>query len=128
MDPGRDWLADPRMTAAASELRTLISARYPAKTFELACGEDPNGLYLYATVDIDDPDEVVDLFVDRLLDLQVDEGLPLFVVPIRTPERRAALVGPSGELRDRVLLDRRSQPQSAGGHHTVRPAASFPRT
>ena len=28
----------------------------------------------------------------RLVDLQVEEGLPLFVVPGRTPERNAAIL------------------------------------
>jgi|SRR5579883_1237296 hypothetical protein len=82
------WLRDPRMAAAVEELRALISARYPGSTYELAAGDDPEGLYLTVIVDADDPDEVVDLFVDRLLKLQIDERLPLYVVPIRTAQRR----------------------------------------
>ena len=99
MGKAREWSADPPMTAAIDDLRSLISARYPSTTFELAEGEDPDGLYLTATVDVDDPDEVVDLFVERLTDLQVEDGLPLYVIPIRTPERRAAMSGPSAQLR-----------------------------
>jgi hypothetical protein len=38
-------------------------------------------------VDVDDPDEVLDLVTDRLLELQLDEGIPIFVVPVHTPER-----------------------------------------
>ena len=36
-----------------------------------------------ATVDIADTDEVVDVIGDRLLELQVDEGLPVYVTPLR---------------------------------------------
>ena len=45
-------------------------------------------MYLVATVDIDDTDEVVEVFIDRLIDMQVEEGLPVYVVPpIRPIER-----------------------------------------
>ena len=42
-------------------------------------------------VDIDDPDEVADLVMDRMLQFQLDEDIPIYVIPIRTPERVAAL-------------------------------------
>jgi hypothetical protein len=32
-----------------------------------------------------------DLVMDRMLQLQLDEGIPIYVIPIRTPERVAAL-------------------------------------
>jgi hypothetical protein len=57
-------------------------------------GEDPDGTYIRTTVDIDDPEIVLDCVVDRLLELQIDEGLPVHVIPIRTPERvQASLAG-----------------------------------
>ncbi len=43
-------------------------------------------------VDVDDRGEVIDVFLDRLVELQLEEGLPLFVVPVRTPERIAAIL------------------------------------
>ncbi len=86
----------PRIEAALAELKGLISSRYPAATFAVGEGDDPEGVYLTATVDVDDRGEVIDLFVDRLVDLQVEEGLPIFVVPVRTPERNAALLARSG--------------------------------
>src|SRR5215216_6030568 len=82
---------DPRVQAAVAELQHLIRSRYPTATFVVGEGwDDPEGVYITATVDLDDPDEVVDLIVARLLELQIDEGLPVYVIPIRTPERVAA--------------------------------------
>lgn len=74
---------DPRLLAAADELRELISARYPEATFELTIGDDPTGLYLIPTVDVDDTEEVAEVVADRLLALQVDEELPVYVFPVR---------------------------------------------
>jgi hypothetical protein len=39
---------------------------------------------------VEDPDDVLDIVVERVVDLQVDEALPIHVVPIRTPDRVAA--------------------------------------
>ncbi len=82
---------DRRVEHALDELQTAIVARYPTATFEVSSGsDDPGSIHLVTTVDIDDPDEVGDLVIDRLIELQVDEGLPIHVVPVRTPERIAA--------------------------------------
>ncbi len=40
-----------------------------------------------ATVDSEDPDDVFSAVVDRLVDIQVEEGLPVYVVPSRPRER-----------------------------------------
>jgi len=66
--------------------------RFPTTACEMYQGEDPVGIYLIAIGDTDDLEEVIDLFIDRPVDLQVDEGLPLFVIPERTPERNAVIV------------------------------------
>ncbi len=55
-------------------------------------GEDPDGVYLTVTVDVEDMGQVVDVFLDRLVDLQVDEALPIFVVAVRPLERTLALL------------------------------------
>jgi hypothetical protein len=34
---------------------------------------------------------VADLIMDRMLQLQLDEDIPIYVIPIRTPERLATL-------------------------------------
>jgi hypothetical protein len=83
----------PRMRAAVAELQERIRSRYPTATFAVGGGwDDPDGVYITATVDLDDPDEVIDLIVERLLELQIDEGLPVYVIPTRTPERVAAML------------------------------------
>ena len=79
--------SDPRVQAAAAELQDMIAARYPGATFAVAPGEDPEGTYVTATVDVEDTDEVFDIVVERLLQLQVEEGLPVYVLPVRPVER-----------------------------------------
>lgn len=79
---------DPRTQQAIEEIRGLISERYPGTHFRLARGDDePTNIHLITTVDLDDPGEVSDLVSERLVELQVDERIPLYVIPIRTPER-----------------------------------------
>jgi hypothetical protein len=82
----------PGMLAAVEEIKELIARHYPTTTFTTYKGEDPDGIYLTATLDVDDLGKVIDLYIDRLVDLQVEEGLPLFVIPERTPERTAAVL------------------------------------
>ena len=84
---------DPRMQAAIAELTGMIRTHYPTATFAVGRGEDePEAVHVTATVDVDDPDEVVDLVIDRMLELQIDEGLPVFVIPIRTHARIEAML------------------------------------
>ena len=51
-------------------------------------------------VDVEDTDEVMDLVIERELALQIDEGIPVYVIPIQTPERTRATMR-------RVLAQRR---------------------
>jgi hypothetical protein len=74
---------DPRLLAVASELRETIASHYPDATFELTNGDDPPGVYLIPTVDVEDTEEVAEVVAGRLLTLQVDEGLPIYVFPVR---------------------------------------------
>jgi hypothetical protein len=76
-----------RIQAAVSELQALIRLHYPAATFQVTQGEDPVGTYVIATVDVDDTDAVVDVYIDRLLKLQIDDSLPVYVVPVRPLDR-----------------------------------------
>ncbi len=85
-----DYLSDPRIRAAVAELQDMIRTHYPATVFTVGEGEDPNGIHIRAVVDVDDPDEVTEVFIDRMIDLQVDDGLPVYVFPVRTPAREAA--------------------------------------
>jgi hypothetical protein len=47
--------------------------------------------HITIVVELDDRDEVTDLVMDRILELQLEQGIPLYVIPIRTPQRVAAL-------------------------------------
>ena len=85
----------PRMQEAVEELKQLITARFPQATFVIEEGFDPEGVYLVTTVDIADTDEIIAVVGDRLVELQVDEDLPLYVTPLRPIERVIA------ELRNR---------------------------
>ena len=74
----------------------MIAARYPEATFEVTSGDDPAGLYLIPTVDVDDTDEVADVIAGRLLALQVDEELPVYVFPVRPLARVLAEASTQG--------------------------------
>lgn len=76
-----------RIQQAIDELKAMIEGRFPDARFDVYEGEDPSGMYLRVTVDIDDTDEVTDLIIDRLVDMQVEEGLPVYVIPVRPLER-----------------------------------------
>jgi len=75
------------MEKAVSELKGRICERFPQASFVVEEGFDPKGIYLVTTVDIADTDEVIDVVGDRLLELQVDEGLPIYVTPLRPIQR-----------------------------------------
>lgn len=76
-----------RIQRAIDELKAMIKGRFPDASFDVYEGDDPSGTYLRVTVDIDDTDEVTDLIIDRLVDMQVEEGLPVYVIPLRPLER-----------------------------------------
>jgi hypothetical protein len=77
----------PRIEEALRELESMITERFPQASFVVEDGVDPDGIYLVATVDIADTDEVAEIIGDRLVELQVDEGLPVYVTPLRPIER-----------------------------------------
>lgn len=102
---------DPRMQNGVTELEERISAKFPTTTFEVQQGvDDPEQTWLVATVDIDDPDEVIDLVVDRLLELQIDEHVPLHVLPIHTPERVAQTLSRRRNAASSHVAQRYTQP------------------
>ena len=78
---------DPGIARAVAELQAMIVARYPEATFAVWQGEDPMGTYLTATVDVPDTDEVTDLIIERLITMQVEEELPVYVIPVRSISR-----------------------------------------
>jgi hypothetical protein len=82
----------PCMQQALEELQGIIAQHYPTATFAISRGEDdPEAVHLTTTVDLDDPDEVMDLVIGRVMELQIEEQLPVYLIAVRTPERIAAL-------------------------------------
>ncbi len=97
---------DPRIQGAVTELEGIITKQYPQAMFDVSEGEDPEGIYLTATVDTDDLTNILELVGDRLVDIQVDEGLPLYLVPIRPLKRVLQEMGrPRRKVRPSVGLD-----------------------
>jgi len=82
---------DRRTQDALKELRGIIKTTFPTATFRTYRGEDPEGTYLETVIDVDDMNDVMDVYIDRLLDIQVKERLPVYVIPVRPPERVAQL-------------------------------------
>jgi len=78
-----------RIQDALVELQGLIGAAFPEAAFTIYPGHDPEGIYLEALVDVEDMNDVLDVFIDRLVDLQVEDRLPVYVIPIRPPDRVA---------------------------------------
>jgi len=78
---------ETRLDDAIAEIETMFLAHYPEASFNIALGDDPEGTYLTATVDIEDTDEVMDVIVERMLEMQVEEGIPLYPIIVRPVER-----------------------------------------
>jgi len=101
---------DPQVAAAVDELESLIRRRYPEATFEVFCRDDPAGIRLRATVAHVDSDDVLDTVIDRLYQLQVEDGLPIYVIPVRplpaVVEKAGSGFAPGAASLPRPPLDR----------------------
>jgi hypothetical protein len=87
MKPVFNHAESVELQLALAELTKSILEKFPDATFEIGEGQDPEGVYLIPTVDVDDTEEVFDLVVERLLHLQIERGLPIYVFPIRPLKR-----------------------------------------
>ncbi len=104
-------IIDPRVLAAVTELEELVRSHYPEATFSVGRGQDePEAIFVYATVDLEDTEPVVDLVIERELELLLDEGLPVQVIPLRTPERNSAIWA----MEEQARLDPHRQAPSRG--------------
>lgn len=82
---------DPRAQPAIDEIQLAILKRWPDVTFSIHRGPDnPIGIHMSVFVDEEDPDVVLEGLTDRLVDILVDDGIPLHVIPLHTPERALA--------------------------------------
>ena len=75
-------LWDDKTQQAIDEMKTMIQATYPEARFHAYLGEDPAGVYLNAYTRAEDDFLVLDLISDRLVDLNIDEGVRLYVIPL----------------------------------------------
>jgi hypothetical protein len=119
-----------RVQSALDELQSLVLARYPDATFRVVHSpDDPAAIHLLAMVNVEDTDAVLDVVVDRMMELQIAEGLPLYVIPVRSPERVLAMRGAvAAEQQDgagRVVGHEAGDVADGGG--TGRRAGALPR-
>ena len=73
---------DAKTQRALTEVQTRIQAVYPEAVFRVSQGEDPAGIYLDAYTDAEDSFCVFDLVNDWLVDLSINEGIALHVIPL----------------------------------------------
>jgi hypothetical protein len=82
--PAEDYdVLTPRLQRAVDELQHLMRQVDPLGTFQVVAGDDPTGTYVLATVHVEDTELVMDAHMDWLLTLQIDEGLPFYMLPLR---------------------------------------------
>jgi len=83
----------PRMQRAVEELKGLVRQRFPGATFQVARDpEEPRSIDLLTTTDVEDRQDVVNVVRDRLLQFQIQEKLPIHVIPLHTVERAGAIL------------------------------------
>src|SRR5688572_14119174 len=75
-------LNDPDAQQAIEELRDAILQVDPAATFDAALGDDPDGVHLIASVSLDDLNVFWAAIGDLQFEIQVERGLPIFVIPV----------------------------------------------
>ena len=76
--------------------RARIAERYPEATFDVAHGDGAPGAYLIPPIDIKDTEELFDLIGDRLLETHIEEGLRIYVFPVRPLARVLAELPATG--------------------------------
>ena len=91
MSTGQDQQLDTAMPRAVEELKGLIRRHYPDAEFAISRSpQEPAIVHLVTIVDVEDTDRVLDVVIDRQIELQI-EGLPVFVVTERPSKRVMAM-------------------------------------
>ncbi|HLI51474.1 MAG TPA: hypothetical protein VKU87_06730 [Thermomicrobiaceae bacterium] len=80
---------DTAIATAITELKALILQRFPDACFSVVYREDAPGTRLRVIIDGADvqSDDVLDVVVDKLFEVQVEQGLPVYVIPIQPLSR-----------------------------------------
>jgi hypothetical protein len=89
-------LHDEKTQQILVEVQARIKAAYPEATCTVAVGADPVGLYVDASTDAPDGFAALDLVSNWLVDLHVNEGLAMHVIPLPTPKPGAGSRDPGG--------------------------------
>jgi hypothetical protein len=72
------------MQRAIAELEGLIVSHFPEARFQVERSpESARIVHLTTTVDVPDLDLVIDTVIDRMLELQTEERVPIYVIPVR---------------------------------------------
>ncbi len=95
--------ADVQLRATIEDMQQRIRTRFPTMTFEIEPGEDPVATWMWARVDIDEPDEVGDLIIEPRFALQIEQRVLIDVIPVHTRERVEAMLREKGMIRDEAL-------------------------
>ncbi len=75
------WASVKRTREAAEELKAKIRAKYPDAQFDFTrAPDDPHLWLLWTFADVDDPEEVSALVVDRAVDMVAEDHIPIQVV------------------------------------------------
>lgn len=107
MAASKPTILNARMEAAIQDLKATILNHYPGTRFRVEqAGDDPEIVHLIAETDVEDPDEVGDLVVDRVVRLIAEEQIPLHVIPVRGKTTAASATRPH---RDRDGIERTSR-------------------
>ena len=83
MSIATSWFTITRIQEVLEEFKELISREYPEATFDIEVGGEPDGVYLIVIVDLEDTEEVLNVVMDRMLEVQIEERLPVYVLPLR---------------------------------------------
>ena len=75
------WASVRRTREAAEELKSTIRATYPDAQFNLSrAPDDPHLWLLWTFADVDDPEEVSGLVIDRVVDMLAEDHIPIQIV------------------------------------------------
>lgn len=103
MTPEHEPRLSVKMKSAVGELEELIRGRYPKASFRVVQSPDEGrAIHLVTTVALEDLDQVMDVVVDRMMELQIEDKLPLQVVPVRPRQ-----------LTEKLIREQRLQPHRA---------------
>jgi hypothetical protein len=77
---------EERTQLAIDEVQDEIKAALPEAALKVARGDDPAGIYIDASTKAEHGFDVLDVIGDRLVDLGVEAGLSISVVPLLKAE------------------------------------------